>query len=133
MLFSTNALRSTILCVLSTIFSLSLFAQDAPIKFGKIEMADLQMKVYPKDTAAEAVILCDYGQSYHQYNSTVGLQMIYERHRRIKIFKKSGYEWATHSIATSNSKSGSGKEFVNDLRGATYNLIDGKMVTDKLN
>jgi hypothetical protein len=132
MLFSTNALRSTILCVLFTFFSLSLFAQDAPIKFGKIDIADLQMKSYPKDTSAEAVVLCDYGQSYHQYSSTTGLQMIYERHRRIKIFKKSGYEWATHSIVTSVSKSGSGKEYVADVRGATYNLIDGKMVTDKL-
>ncbi len=132
MRFSTHALRNTLLCVFSTIFSFSLFAQDAPIKFGKIDMADLQMKVYAKDTAAEAVILCDYGQSYHQYNSTLGLQMVFERHRRIKIFKKSGYEWATHSIATSISNSGSGKEYVTDIRGATYNLIDGKMVTDKL-
>ena len=132
MLFSTNALRNTILCVLSTIFSLSLFAQDAPIKFGKIDIADLQMKSYPKDTSADAVILCDYGQSYHQYNSTIGLQMVYERHRRIKIFKKSAYDWATHSITTSVSKTGSSKEYVTDVRGATYNLMDGKIITDKL-
>ena len=46
--------------------------------------------IYPKDTAAEAVILADYGESYHQYSSVVGLQMIYFRHRRIKILKKGG-------------------------------------------
>ena len=132
MRFSTNFLRSTLLCVFSVIFSSSLVAQDAPIKFGKIDMADLQMKVYSKDTAAEAVVLADYGQSYHQYNSSTGLQMVYERHRRIKIFKKSGYDWATHGIVTSISKSGSSREYATDIKGATYNLVDGKMVTDKL-
>jgi hypothetical protein len=132
MRFSTNFFRNTLLCVFSIIFSFSLSAQDVPMKFGKIDMADLQMKVYPKDTAADAVILADYGQSYHQYNSNAGLQMVYERHRRIKIFKKSAYDWATHSILTSISKSSTVREYVSDLRGATYNLVDGKMVTDKL-
>jgi hypothetical protein len=126
-----STLRYTLLCVFSTVFCFSVTAQDAPIKYGKIDIADLQMKVYPKDTSAEAVVLGDYAESYHQYSSAVGLQMIFERHRRIKILKKSGYEWATHSIVLSNSKSGS-KEFAGNVKGATYNLVDGKIVTDKL-
>ena len=36
-------------------------AQDAPVKFGKVDRAALEMKVYDKDTSAAAVILCDYG------------------------------------------------------------------------
>lgn len=120
------------LCVFTAFLCFSVTAQDAPIKFGKIEMSDLQMKVYPKDTSAEAVVLGDYAESYHQYNATLGLQMVFMRHRRIKILKKSGYDWATHAILTSSSKSSSAKEFVGDLKGATYNLVDGKMVTDKL-
>jgi hypothetical protein len=132
MRFSAKFLRNAFTGVLSTVFSHALFAQDVPIKYGKIDMADLQMKAYAKDTSAEAVILADYGDSYHRYNQGSGLQMIYERHRRIKIFKKSAYDWATHSIMTSVSKSGSSKEYVSDLRGATYNLVDGKMITDKL-
>ncbi|MEA5461827.1 transglutaminase domain-containing protein [Arcicella sp. LKC2W] len=129
--FVSTTLRYTLLCVCSTLFHLSTFAQDLPIKFGKIDIADLQMKVYPKDTAAEAVILADYGESYHQYSSVVGLQMIYFRHRRIKILKKAGYDWATHAILTTHSRSG-GKEYISDLKGATYNLVDGKIVTEKL-
>lgn len=131
MRFIAPTLRYTLIFVCSTLFSLSVFAQDAPIKFGKIDIADLQMKVYPKDTAAEAVVLADYGESYHQYNSTVGLQMIYFRHRRIKILKKAGYDWATHAILTTHARTG-GKEYITDLKGATYNLVDGKIVTEKL-
>ncbi len=126
-----STLRYTLLCVFSTILCLTTTAQDAPIKFGKIDIADLQMKVYPKDTSAEAVILCDYAESYHRYSSGSGLQMVFERHRRIKILKKSGYEWATHAIIAANSKSGS-KEFIGSVKGATYNLVDGKIVADKL-
>jgi hypothetical protein len=119
-------LRITLLCVFSTVFCFSITAQDVPIKFGKIDIADLQMKVYPKDTSAEAVVLSDYAESYHQYSEAVGLQMIFERHRRIKILKKSGYEWATHTIVLSNSKSNS-KEYISNLKGATYNFVDGKI------
>ena len=39
----------------------SSMAQKAPVEFGKIEKADLEMRVYDKDTSAVAVILCDYG------------------------------------------------------------------------
>jgi hypothetical protein len=38
-------------------------AQKAPLKFGDIPMEDMKMTVYPKDSAAEAVILADYGES----------------------------------------------------------------------
>jgi len=37
--------------------------QKPPIKFGEVDMADLEMTFYPKDTSAPAVILCDYGYS----------------------------------------------------------------------
>ncbi|MBD0258785.1 MAG: hypothetical protein ICV83_23960, partial [Cytophagales bacterium] len=39
--------------------SSSLYAQPAPMKFGKVEMAELEMKSYAPDTSAEAVVLGD--------------------------------------------------------------------------
>jgi Domain of Unknown Function with PDB structure (DUF3857) len=132
MRFSAFPLKYALLCVFAIIFCFKITAQDAPIKYGKIDMEDLQMKAYSKDTSAEAVVLCDYAESYHHYNNSAGLQMVYERHRRIKILKKSGYDWATHAIVISNSKSSSAKEYVGEIKGATYNLVDGKIVIDKL-
>ncbi len=132
MRFSAFFFKYALLSVFFATFCFTITAQDAPIKYGKIDLADLQMKVYSKDTSAEAVVLCDYAESYHVYNTSSGLQIAFERHRRIKILKKSGYDWATHSIVVSNSKSSSAKEYVTELKGATYNLVDGKIVAEKL-
>jgi hypothetical protein len=54
--------------LLSTILSLHAFAQKEPIKFGSAPLEDLQMKVYPKDSSASAVVLCDYGTSTIRYS-----------------------------------------------------------------
>jgi hypothetical protein len=80
-------------CVAGMLLCLSqpLHAQSDPIKFGKVELADLQMKSYAPDTSAEAVILGDYGKSYFKYGPD-GFQIVHDRHVRIKILKKSGYD-----------------------------------------
>lgn len=31
------------------------------MKYGKVDQADLDMKVYPADSSAAAVVLCNYG------------------------------------------------------------------------
>ena len=106
--------------------------QDSPIKFGKIDLTELQMKSYDKDTAAEAVILCDYGTHSYVYHASQSFKAVFERHRRIKILKKSGYSWATFSIPTFTSKDMIQKEYVMSVKGATYNEENGKIVTTKL-
>jgi hypothetical protein len=127
-----RTLRYTLLCVFSTIFCFTTTAQDAPIKYGKIDIADLQMKVYPKDTSAEAVVLGDVGRAYFDYSQNDGFQVVYERHRRIKILKKSGYNWATVKVGLYITKNNNGKEDLYDLKGVTYNLENGQIVKDKL-
>lgn len=133
MRFSTHFLRNTLLCVFSIIFSFSLTAQDAPIKFGKIDMADLQMKVYPKDTAAEAVILGDIGKASFNYDDSKNrFYVVYERHRRIKILKKSGYDWATIKVPLYKGSKSNVEESLYDLKGYTYNLENGQIEKEKL-
>jgi Domain of Unknown Function with PDB structure (DUF3857) len=132
MRFSTFSFKYALLCVFTIIFCFSTFAQDAPIKYGKIDIADLQMKSYPKDTSAEAVVLGDIGRAYFEYSSNDGFQVVYERHRRIKILKKSGYDWATVKVGLYVTKNNSGKEDLFDLRGVTYNLENGQIVKEKL-
>lgn len=111
--------------------SLPAYAQLDPVKFGKIEMPEIQLKAYDKDTSAEAVILGDFGKSYFQYSSSDGFQVFFERIIRIKILKKSGYDWATGQIAV--YKSGTDEEKITSLQGVTYNEEGGKIVKTKLN
>ncbi|MBN2638194.1 MAG: DUF3857 domain-containing protein [Bacteroidales bacterium] len=96
--------------------SFSSYAQKEPIKFGKPSMEDLEMKVYPEDTTASALILCVYGNFDAQ-------RFMYVETTRIKILTKEGLEWGNRtfrSLARSN------------VRGKTFNLLDGKIVADKL-
>jgi len=69
----------------------SLLAQDPPIKFGKIPKEDLEMKVYPPDTSAAAVVLCDYGTVAFQFKDNDAMNVL-SRHKRIKFLRRSGFE-----------------------------------------
>jgi len=97
-------------------------------KFGKISDEELKMSVYEKDTSAAAVILSDVGYSHFQYSS--GFKLVFEREVRIKILKKSGYDWA--DIEVPYYRRNSDKESVTSIKGYTYNLVDGKVQKDKL-
>ncbi|GAB3530430.1 hypothetical protein GCM10027443_11010 [Pontibacter brevis] len=97
-------------------------------KFGKIDEAELAMRTYDKDTSAAAVILSDYG--YTSFNLTGELQVVTQRHMRIKILKKSGYDWA--NISVPYYMNGSTKDRVGSIKGFTYNLENGKIQKEKL-
>ncbi|WP_165699299.1 DUF3857 and transglutaminase domain-containing protein [Hymenobacter jejuensis] len=100
-----------------------------PIKFGKIDEADLKEQGFVADSASEAVILCDYGQSRF-ITDHEGFKLVFDRVMRIKILKKSGYDWATRSISLYHKDSR--EERLANLRGFTYNLVNGQVVKEKL-
>jgi hypothetical protein len=116
--------------LLIAFFAYPTFAQKtSKIEFGKIPMADLEMKVYDKDSSASAVILCDVGQAYLKSTAT-SYRLNIERHTRIKILRKEGLEWANISIPI--FQEGSGRERISELKAATYNLENGKTKQTKL-
>jgi hypothetical protein len=97
-------------------FIRSSFADKEPVKYGKIDKADLINIVYAPDTSAPAVILCDYGH-------IAGSSHEFVRILRIKILKKEGYDWANQTFST-DSKT--------NIRGITYNLEGDNIVETKL-
>ncbi|MFA6404250.1 MAG: hypothetical protein WCX31_21880 [Salinivirgaceae bacterium] len=92
------------------------YSQKEPIKFGKVDVADLEMKQYALDTSAVAVVLCDYGY----FNSTT---FHFTEILRIKILKKEGLSWSSQKFM--------GTEDL-EVRGKTYNLENGKVVSTPL-
>ncbi len=109
----------------SCLFSFNIFAQKpAPIEFGKIPMEDLQMTVYPKDSSAEAVVLCDYGQYSYSFPNNSPTTIYYRRHTRIKILKKTGFGRASIKIAILMGELNR-SERIRNLKAVTYNLEDG--------
>ena len=94
------------------------FAQKTPIKFGQITKEELTNNVYPPDTSAAAVVLCDYGY-FNEYD----FQSQKIRVLRIKILKEDGCVWANQSFNLS---------YKPDISGITYNLENGEIVKTKL-
>ncbi|WP_276499065.1 DUF3857 domain-containing protein [Pontibacter litorisediminis] len=121
-----NFTKLFLLALMLAGFSHNAAAQD--FKFGKVSEEELKMSVYDKDTAAAAVILSDYGFSRFEYMGE--MKVVFERQVRIKIFKKSGYDWA--DVVVPYYQKGTGKERVGSIKGYTFNLEDGKIQKDKL-
>jgi hypothetical protein len=120
----------TSLCFLFLImFSLS-YGQFAEPKFGKIEPEELRMTKYDKDTTADALMLFDYGTTKFVLSPEEKFEFVFERHFRIKIFKKSAFRLADFKFSLYDT--GTRREKIGDLKAVTYNLVDGKVVKTKL-
>ncbi len=109
----------------------SLFAQKpAPVKFGDVLPEIIKMKVYPKDSSAEAVVLYDGGETYFEImGSNIFITQII--HERIKILKKSALERGSIKIPVVRVN-GTIQEFLSDIKGFTYNDNNGSPTKDKL-
>lgn len=106
-------------------------AQSGPpdMSFGSVTPAAFAST--PLDTNANAVFLFDHGvTSFDPNNASLGYSVVYERHVRIHILNSNGLGLAT--VAVSAVHKSSYKAYIDEIRGATYNLEDGKVVTTKL-
>ncbi len=95
-MFLKTPVRAIALCLPFLCFFSSALAQKAPMKWGKVDAADLQMTSYAADTAAEALVLADFGSV--QFDFASGARIILEHHKRIKILKRSGFGYADISL-----------------------------------
>jgi hypothetical protein len=127
--------KLSLVALCATFSVLTAFAQKAPIKFGKIDEADLKMTVYPKDSSASAVILCDYGDARVEYNKVSEMfEIVYVFHKRVKIFK------ADPSVLNSfgnidipyRKYDSKYQEVVSNLKATVYSLENGSVKESKL-
>ena len=109
-------MKKVTLIITLALHCFALQAQKSPIKFGEINIIDLEMRTYAIDTTAPAVILCDFGY----FDSR---NFFFRRNIRIKILKKEGYDWGNRVFSTS---------LKTNIKASTFNLVDGKVVETKL-
>jgi hypothetical protein len=91
-------------------------------ELGKVSVAELQEKEYPKDPSAPAVMLFKTCSVYFE-----DLTTITKVRTKIKIYKKEGYKWANEEIL--HYLNGESVSFSDAI---TYNLVDGKIEKTKL-
>jgi len=79
------------------------------------------------DSTANAVVLKEYGTTSFYVDDLQGrLVLIHEYHVKIKIFNKDGFKHANVIIPT--YKDGNTEELIQELKGSTFNLVDGRSV-----
>ncbi|MEC8830908.1 MAG: transglutaminase domain-containing protein, partial [Bacteroidota bacterium] len=116
------------------LFLLFLFVQQVAssnqIKFGKVskeEVASVQHENFPE---ANAAILYKNEWVRYEYQYQIGWSVIREVHYRIKIYNKEGFDWATLQVPL-YAASGN-KEEISGVKGFTFNMENGKVVSQKL-
>lgn len=105
-----------LLIIVTNVFS----QKKKSTKVGNIELTDLTMKQYNKDTTAEAVVLFEHANYYldekRDYKNTT------DYYFKIKILKKEGTDRATIKIPLFE------KEKLHSLKAITYNLSDNNQI-----
>lgn len=124
-------IKALLLLLGITVSHLVGYAQKKEFKFGKITPEDFNAKAPGADTAAAAIKLFDVGNCYFEVAPQGGFIYVYEKHVRYKILNKNGYDLANYKIGLYRNSS-SLKETLHNMEAATYNMVDGKMVTSKL-
>lgn len=111
-----------------------LWAQKRDYKFGKVTIEELSQKAYPKDSSANAAVLYNASHVYYSYDnitpSSKGFQVIQECKRRVKIYKREGFDEANFSIRL--IKDGSYEDKLENLNAYTFNLVNGNIEKTKL-
>lgn len=103
-------------------FSIQVIAQKSPLKFGELDLNNLAQESSQIDSTAGAEYILDHGIVSFDHNFQIELT----RHVRIKIFDKNQFDLANIEIPFSED------DMVGKLKAASYNLVDGKVVTSTL-
>lgn len=99
-------------------------------KVGKVSKSELQEKVYPLDSSANAAFLYRNRKTYFKYSQGDGFKIITEVHERIKIYNHEGFKWATKVISFYNPSMRSEKVTISNAK--TFTLKNGKIESFKL-
>lgn len=110
--------------------TLNTYAQ-VEMKMGKVSEEELTKEKSLIDENAGAEVLGEFGDLHFRFESTKGLSYYFTYHKRIKIYDKSGYDYADISIPVYANNGASG-ETISSIKAYTYNLVDGKVERTKL-
>ena len=106
-------------------------AQDKmPVKFGKVTPQDFTVTAGSLDSAADAVVVADFGTSSFVGNMKGSFNIEFHHSKRIRVLTRKGFDAAIITIPLYTTDKDAEK--VEGLRASTYTLEDGKVVETKL-
>ena len=125
--------RFSVICILAMILiSADAFAQTIEInkRFGKVSKEEVEMKEYPADTSASAIMLYENTLVSIDFDASGGFKLNTKKHQRIKILKEDGLDWG--DVEMIYYYSNILRDNISGIDVVTYNLVDGKVVETKM-
>ena len=125
--------RFSVICILAMILiSADVFAQTIEInkRFGKVSKEEVEMKEYPADTSASAIMLYENTLVSIDFDASGGFKLNTKKHQRIKILKEDGLDWG--DVEMIYYYSNILRDNISGIDVVTYNLVDGKVVETKM-
>lgn len=125
--------RIFLICVLAAILiSADAFAQTIEVnkRFGKVSKEEVEMKEYPADTSASALVLYENTLVSIDFDASGGFKLNTRKHQRIKILKEEGLDWGDVEMVYYYSNTL--RDNITGIDVVTYNLVDGKVVETKM-
>jgi hypothetical protein len=128
----TNCYENSLPCpVCHPIFDLIFSQTKANLKFGEISAADFNLpNTEIIDSNTNAVIIADIGSTTFIGNKKGWFTLVFKRSTRIKILNEKAFRVATVHIPLYSKDDN--QEKLEDVKAATYNLENGKVVSTKL-
>ncbi len=118
-IYSKPLVTLFLLLLVTTVFSQN-------FELGKVTLEELQEKVHPIDSSASAAVLFETGDVKIIYSKEKGFVLNKTVKIRMKIYKKSGYDFANKFILFRPDE----KIYISNAK--TYNLVAGKIEKTKL-
>jgi len=109
------------------LFLVASFVNAQNYKFGKISIEDITLI----DTSSVATVLFKKQKTFYEYRVDEGFVLITQYEKRIKINKVEGLNYANIEVRLYDELA-TKKEIIGDVRGVTYNLVNGKIERTKL-
>ncbi|HEX3023624.1 MAG TPA: DUF3857 domain-containing protein [Chitinophagaceae bacterium] len=108
-----------------------LYSQNSQIyKFDKITVSDFVIQSPLIDSNTNAVIIADIGNTEFEGNNNGWFTYVFKRKTRIKIINKRAIDIAAIEIPLYQDDDE--REKLSDLNATTYNLVNGQVLTNKL-
>ncbi|MFY7964040.1 MAG: DUF3858 domain-containing protein [Chitinophagaceae bacterium] len=101
-------------------------------KFGVIKVDDFSPKSSILTNDDDAIVLSDVGSSEFVGNNNGYFTILYKRHKKILIKKKTAFDRATVEVKLYQGNVNT-EEVLDNLEAATHNLENGMIVSTKLN
>ena len=99
-------------------------------KYGRVSKEEIEEKQHPFHPDADAAILYREVKTTFNYTQDAGFTLVTEVFERVKIYSQKGMEWANKKVEL--RKTDGSTEEISNIKGATYNLEGGKVVSEKL-